>query len=217
MGLFSKKEKPVQDTRRIFVLDTSIFVDRRITALCEACLLEGRFVFLGDALRELQELADSGNYVTAKKGKKGMEALAEFREYLAKKGEIVEVVEQEFFHDLEVDDRLVAYCMTNKGILLTVDGNLSEVLRTKGGKVLNPHEIVHELTYIIRQGDQIELRLSRSGQVEGQAMGTFHEISVVVKDGAPYIGRVVVVIVRNVLKLKQGPLVFADFLYAKGK
>jgi uncharacterized protein YacL len=146
-----------------------------------------------------------------------MVSLAEFKEYLAKRGEIIEVVEQEFPGLKEVDDKLISHALSTKAILVTVDGNLSEVYRIKGGKVLNPHEIISGLTYIIRQGDQIELKLLRPGQTAGQALGTCHDIQVCVNDGAPYIGRVVVVIVRNVLKLKQGPLVFADFLYAKGK
>jgi len=202
-----------------YVLDTSILVDGRLMVMYRNDLLEGRIVVPTFVLRELQTLADSKNYVNEKKGKKGFKSVSELKAAVEKTG-----AEDRFMtwdrttldKIPEVDDKLIAFCKEEKAILVTVDGNLTQVAKLQDLKVLNPNVLVNQLRRTVSVGEKYVLKLSEAGKQAGQAIGYLPDGTLVVVDhGDRYINQVVSVLVRNVIVTDTGLIVFADITWDK--
>jgi len=205
MGWFNK------DNRKKYALDTSILIDGRLMVMYRNELLDGRIIVPSFVLRELQQLADSTNVVSEKKGKKGLSALNDLKAALGRVGAGIEIHGREFPEVKEVDDKLLSLCEEEQAVLVTVDSNLTQVAKLKDLKVLSPNVLVNQLRRAISQGDRYSLRLSEAGRQAGQATGYLSDgTMVVVADGLKYMGRVVPVVVRNVLITDSGLIAFAE-------
>src|SRR6267143_5652197 len=68
---FAKQNKP----DNLLLLDTSVVIDGRIADLIEANFLEGIIVVPRFVLKELQQIADSGDSVKRARGRRGLEIL----------------------------------------------------------------------------------------------------------------------------------------------
>lgn len=209
MGLFG-------DKRKKFVLDTSILVDGRLMIMYRNDLLDGRIITPAFVLDELQGLADSSNYVSEKKGKKGFASLNKLKEAIAKANGKLEVPLCKEVTSPAVDDKLIELCGSMKAVLVTVDGNLTHKAGLLGVKVLNPNVLVGQLRRSVSVGDKYVLRLSEAGKQAGQAIGYLPDSTLVVVDnGDRYIGKAVSVVVRNVIVTDTGIIVFADITWER--
>lgn len=199
------------DRRVIYIFDTSIFIDGRVIPMFSHHLFNGKIVVPAFVLRELQQLADSKDYVTSRKAKRGFATLQEFKEAAAKIGEEIDFNEREFDNLKDVDDKLMACCLADKAILVTVDGNLTKVAKIRGIQVLNVNHLVTAVRFNVQRGDQFALKLTDVGHLEGQAVGYRQDgLMVVVQNGMPFFNKIVTVKVHRVLSLENGPIVFAD-------
>src|SRR2546430_13692839 len=68
---FAKQNKP----DNLLLLDTSVVIDGRIADLIEANFLEGVLVVPRFVLKELQQIADSGDPIKRARGRRGLEVL----------------------------------------------------------------------------------------------------------------------------------------------
>src|SRR3954466_12742621 len=68
---FAPQNKP----DNLMVLDTSVIIDGRIADLIESNLLEGLLIVPRFVLKELQQLADSGDSIKRSRGRRGLEVL----------------------------------------------------------------------------------------------------------------------------------------------
>lgn len=205
MGWFNK------DNRKKYALDTSSLIDGRLMVMYRNDLLDGKIIVPTFIMRELQQLADSTNVVSEKKGKKGLASLNDLKAALGRVNEHLGTHVGEFLEVKEVDDKLLALCREEGSVLVTVDSNLTQVAKLQDLKVLNPNVLVNQLRRAISQGDKYSLRLSEAGRQSGQATGYLSDgTMVVVADGLKYMGKVVPVVVRNVLVTDSGLIAFAE-------
>src|SRR5262245_41916213 len=97
---FSPQNKP----DNLLLLDTSVIIDGRIADLIEANFVEGLIVVPRFVLKELQQIADSGDPIKRARGRRGLEMLNRIQRNTRIE---VKIHEGEFHDETEVDAKLV--------------------------------------------------------------------------------------------------------------
>src|SRR5262245_53460878 len=97
---FAPQNKP----DNLLLLDTSVIIDGRIADLIEANFVEGLIVVPRFVLKELQQIADSGDPIKRARGRRGLEMLNRIQRNTRIE---VKIHEGEFHDETEVDAKLV--------------------------------------------------------------------------------------------------------------
>src|ERR1041384_5477955 len=127
---FARQNQP----DNLFLLDTSVIIDGRIADLIEANFLEGIIVVPRFVLRELQQIADSGDSVKRARGRRGLEMLNRIRSN--SKNE-VKIHDGDFPEEKEVDAKLVRLARNLGAKLFTNDFNLGKIAELQSVNYVN--------------------------------------------------------------------------------
>jgi uncharacterized protein YacL len=189
------------------LLDTSVLIDARVTAMVRAGWLEGRLIAPSFVLAELQGLADADDPARRTKGKRGLETLA----ILGREtGIVLEVVEREYPDTVEVDAKLLRLARERDLSLLTTDHNLARVAELSGLLVLNPNVLADAVRPPMLPGERVSVTIQKPGREAQQGVGYLDDGTMVVVEGArDHVGERVEVSVSSVLQNAQGRMVFA--------
>ncbi|MBS3940415.1 MAG: PIN domain-containing protein [Actinobacteria bacterium] len=189
------------------VLDTSALVDARVVDVARAGFLDGTIVVPGFVLDELQGLADAGEDHRRRAGRRGLDALQVLQDESLV---AVEISHEDLPGLAEVDAKLAALCRARSAALITTDGNLARVAEISGVRVLNLHALADAVRPPVLPGEQLALRLVRSGRDAGQAVGYLDDgTMVVVEDADARIGDEIAVDVTSIVQNRQGRMLFA--------
>jgi len=201
---FSPQNKP----DNLLLLDTSVIIDGRIADLIEAHFLEGLIVVPRFVLRELQQIADSGDAIKRARGRRGLEMLNRIQ-----RNTLIEVRihDGDFPEEKEVDAKLVRLARNLNARLYTNDYNLSKVAQLQKVNYVNLHEVAKCLKVVLLPGEILHLKIVREGKDKGQGVGYLPDgTMVVVNNGQPHIGQHMEVQVQTLLQTGAGVIVFAD-------
>ena len=147
---------------------------------CRARLRVPRFV-----LSELQTLADSADDNRRATGRRGLDLLASLPAETS-----VEVFEADYPETPQVDDKLMRLAVDAKSAIVTVDYNLAKVARVRGIEVLNLNDAASALRPTYLPGENIRLRIAKSGKEAEQGVGYLDDgTMVVVQGGRSLVGR----------------------------
>jgi uncharacterized protein YacL len=222
---FEKKLKPkieaevrAKSVRKILI-DSSALIDGRMLQLYHDNFLDGEITIPSFILREIQQLADSTEYMSSKKGKRGLEVVDKLKKMVAAKGSAVvfPIYEDPMFHSIykEVDDKLIHYALAiPNSVILTTDGNLGKVAQAFDVNVMNLNTIASGLRSMVVKGDRFSIKLlERSKKAEniGQCIGYLNDGTLVcVEKSSEFLGTVVPIEITNVLNnLPTGRIAFA--------
>ncbi|NPA49860.1 MAG: TRAM domain-containing protein [Thermodesulfobacteria bacterium] len=196
---FPKRECPK-------VVDTSAIIDGRLADLCETGWVDGPLIIPQFVLAELQHIADSPDPKKRARGRRGLDTLQRIQE----SGTVeVRIVEQDYPHLKEIDDKLVELCREIGAKLITTDYNLNKIARLKGVPVLNVNELALALKPIVTPGEVLKVRLVKEGKEKHQGVGYLDDgTMVVVENGRPFIGKEVEIVVTSLLQTPSGRIVF---------
>ena len=201
---FSPQNKP----DNLLLLDTSVIIDGRIADLIEAHFLEGLVVVPRFVLRELQQIADSGDAIKRARGRRGLEMLNRIQRNTQIE---VRIHEGDFPEEKEVDAKLVRLARNLNAKLYTNDYNLSKVAQLQKVNYVNLHEVARCLKVVLLPGEMLQLKLVREGRDKGQGVGYLPDgTMVVVNNGQAHIGQQVEAQVQTLLQTGAGIIVFAD-------
>jgi uncharacterized protein YacL len=201
---FSPQNKP----DNLLLLDTSVIIDGRIADLIEAKFLEGLIIVPRFVLRELQQIADSGDAIKRARGRRGLEMLNRIQRNTDIE---VRIHEGDFPEEKEVDAKLVRLARNLNAKLFTNDYNLSKIAQLQKVSYTNLHEVSKCLKVILLPGEILHLKIVREGKDKGQGIGYLPDgTMVVVNNGQPHIGRQVEVQVQTMLQTGAGIIVFAE-------
>jgi uncharacterized protein YacL len=201
-------------TRKV-VVDSSAIIDGRMLQLYQENFLDGEILIPSFVLREIQQLADSTEYTSSKKGKRGLEVVEKLKKMAAHKGASVKFPIHEDPTYKEVDDKVVHYALAlPNSVILTTDGNLGKVAEAFDAKVMNLNTIASGLRTMILAGDKFSVKLqekSKKVQNVGQCIGYLPDGTLVcVEKCSEYLGKVVPIEITNVLNnLPTGRIAFA--------
>jgi uncharacterized protein YacL len=201
---FAPQNKP----ENLLLLDTSVIVDGRIADLIEANFLEGIIVVPRFVLKELQQLADSGDAVKRARGRRGLEILNRIQRSTRND---VKIHDGDFPDEKEVDSKLVRLARNLGAQLYTNDYNLGKVAELQRVNYVNMHDVAKALRTVLLPGEMVSLRIVREGKDKGQGVGYLPDgTMVVVNNGQAALGQQVEAQVQSLLQTGAGVIVFAD-------
>jgi uncharacterized protein YacL len=208
---FSPQNKP----DNLLLLDTSAIIDGRIADLIETRLLDGLIIVPRFVLRELQQIADSGDAIKRARGRRGLEMLNRIQ----RNNQIeVRIHDGDFPEEKDVDSKLVRLARNLNAKLFTNDYNLGKIAALQKVNCINLHEVSKCLKVILLPGEMLHLKIVREGKDKGQGIGYLPDgTMVVVNNGQPHIGQQVEAEVQTLLQTGAGIIVFADVRGASAK
>jgi uncharacterized protein YacL len=201
---FSPQNKP----DNLLLLDTSVIIDGRIADLIETRLLEGLIIVPRFVLREIQQIADSGDAIKRARGRRGLEMLNRIQ----RNGKIeVRIHDGDFPDDKEVDSKLVRLARNLNAKLFTNDYNLGKIAALQKVNCINLHEVSKCLKVILLPGEMLQLKIVREGKDKGQGVGYLPDgTMVVISNGQSHVGEQIEAEVQTLLQTGAGIIVFAD-------
>ena len=196
-----------ESTEKYLVIDSSIIIDGKILNICDTKILQGTFTIPRFVLHELQTLADSADRKKRERGRRGIDILGELQKKLASKIHF----DLEMFPQIrEVDDKLIALTQRLSGILVTNDYNLKKIAELQNIDVINLNAVANALRPSVLPGDLLHIHILKYGEEAGQGVGYLEDGTVVIiENGAKYMGKMVEIVITNVLQTNMGRMVFA--------
>ena len=159
-------------------------------------------------LRELQQIADSGDAIKRARGRRGLEMLNRIQRNTDVE---VRIHEGDFPEEKEVDTKLVRLARNLNAKLFTNDYNLSKIAQLQKVSYTNLHEVAKCLKVVLLPGEILQLKIAREGKDKGQGVGYLPDgTMVVVNNGQPYVGLQVEAQVQTLLQTGAGIIVFAE-------
>ncbi len=194
------------------VLDTSVIIDGRVAAVAQAGFLEGMLYVPSVVLGELQGIADSGDPIRRRRGRRGLVMLNKMQKEF---GDRVAVLHE---HDLDIDDtdevdiQLVHVAKEMGGALVTNDFNLSKVAGLHGVPCMNVNELAAALKPIHLHGEELQVTIVKEGREPGQGVAYLEDGTMGgVEGAADRIGESVLATVTSMIQTSAGKMVFATY------
>lgn len=192
----------------LVLLDTSAVIDGRIAELIEANFIEGIIIVPRFVLKELQQVADSGEAIKRARGRRGLEMLQRIQKNQRNE---VKIHDGDFPEETGVDAKLVRLARNLNAKLVTNDHNLGKIAALQNVTCINLHELARMLKPVLLAGDPLTLKIVREGKDKGQGVAYLPDgTMVVVNNGQSQIGQQVEAVVQNVVQTGAGVIVFAD-------
>ena len=188
------------------VLDSSVLIGGRLTALYQCGLPEGRLIVPSFVVEEMQKLSDSAEEDRRRRGRRGLEQL----KALQNAGAPVELYDAALNADESVDTALLRLCARIGGVCVTDDSNLCKVAEIADVPVLSLTRVLNALRAALAAGDSVQVSISREGKEPGQGVGYLEDGTMLVVEGArECVGHAVTAVVTSVLQTNAGRMVFA--------
>ena len=188
-------------------IDTSAIIDGRITDVVEANFIDGTLLIPNFVLLELQGIADSGDPLKRKRGRRGLEVL----DTLVEQRHIKTEVRNDDYPSLnEVDEKLIRFCQDHRADLITTDYNLNRVANLHGVRVLNVNQLANALRAVFLPGERLALHIVKAGREPGQGLAYLEDgTMIVVEDSGHLVGSTVDAVVTSNLQTNMGRMIFA--------
>ena len=129
------------------LVDTSAIIDGRIADIVRTGFLRGELVVPEFVLRELQQVADSGDPLKRARGRRGLEVVQGLRSEVT-----VATPEVDFPELADVDAKLLKLAKQRGLRILTTDYNLNRLARIQDVVVLNVNELANALKPAVLPG-----------------------------------------------------------------
>src|SRR5256885_12162129 len=161
---FAKQNKP----DNLLLLDTSVVIDGRIADLIEANFVEGILLVPRFVLKELQQIADSGDAIKRARGRRGLEILNRIQRNQRNE---VRIHDADFPDEPGVDGKLIRLARNLGAKLFTNDYNLGKIAELQAVNHVNMHELAKSMRTVLLPGEVFTLRVVREGKDKGQGVG----------------------------------------------
>jgi len=177
-----------------------VVIDGRIADLVETEVFDTQLVMPRFVIAELQAIADSGDKLRRSRGRRGLDILNRLRNHPRVELRIFDRELPEFAGQ-PVDLKLVALAQHLQGKLVTNDYNLNKVARLQGVEVVNLNDIANALKPVFLPGENIDVRVVKAGEEQGQGVGYLEDgTMVVVEGGREQIGKDITITVTSVCR-----------------
>jgi uncharacterized protein YacL len=186
------------------LVDTSAIIDGRIADIARTGFIQGELVVPEFVLKELQQVADSGDPLKRARGRRGLEVVNDLRADVA-----VSTPEVDVPGVADVDAKLLKIAKDRGVAILTTDFNLNRLAQIQDVQVLNVNDLANALKPAVLPGEQLEVKLIREGKESGQGVGYLDDgTMVVVESGGDRVGETLAVQVTSVLQQPSGKIIF---------
>ncbi|MCA9177002.1 MAG: TRAM domain-containing protein [Planctomycetales bacterium] len=194
-----------------YILDTSVVIDGRIADVVETNILDSQLLMPRFVLSELQGIADSNDKLRRSRGRRGLDVLNRLRSNEAVDLKIYDRELPEMTGQ-PVDMKLVLLAKHLEGKVVTGDYNLNKVARLHNVPVINLNDIANALKPVFLPGEEVEVRIVKAGEEDGQGVGYLEDgTMIVVEGGRDHIQKTVRISVTSVLQTSAGRMIFGRF------
>ncbi len=187
------------------ILDTSAIIDGRILDIAGTNFLSGTILIPTFVLTELQQVADSADYLKRSRGRRGFEIIDELKKV---KGLRIEIWDKDG-QGKNVDEKLLRLAKNLHGRIITTDFNLNRLATVSNILVLNINELSNALRTIAIPGENLKVKVVHLGKDAKQGVGYLPDgTMIVVEDGADLVGKDVNTEVSRLIQVAAGRMIF---------
>jgi uncharacterized protein YacL len=191
---------------RPMILDSSALIDGRVHDLALTGLITAPLVVPTFVVDELQALADSADRLKRGRGRRGLAMIEKLQTAAA----VDVMIDDTNLPSIPVDQMLLELARTMPGIVVTTDSGLARIADIQKIPVLNLHDVASAMRPQVVAGETLRVRVLRTGEHPGQAVGYLDDGTMVVVDHAePFIGEEVDATVSSTLQTNAGRMIFA--------
>jgi uncharacterized protein YacL len=187
------------------ILDTSAIIDGRILDIAKANFLSGTILIPTFILAELQQVADSSDFLKRSRGRRGFEIIEDLKKV---KGLRIEIWDKEPVAKT-VDDKLLKLAKNLHGRIITTDFNLNRVALVSNITVLNVNDLANAVKSIAVPGEQLKVKIVHLGKDPKQGIGYLPDgTMIVLEDGADMVGEEAKTEVTRLIQVAAGRMIF---------
>ncbi len=187
------------------IVDTSALIDGRILDIASTGFLYGTLLVPTFVLIELQQVADSSDYLKRSRGRRGFEIIEQLKK---QRGTRVEIWDKDVGAKT-VDEKLIKLAKGLNGRIITTDYNLNKVATVSGVTVLNFNDLANAVKTQAIPGEELKIKVIHLGKDTKQGVGYLNDgTMVVVENGANLVGQEVKTEVSRVLQVPAGKMIF---------
>lgn len=194
-----------------YILDTSVVIDGRIADVVETNILDSQLLMPRFVLSELQGIADSNDKLRRSRGRRGLDILNRLR---SNESVDLKIYDRELpeMTGQPVDMKLVLLAKHLEGKVVTGDYNLNKVARLHNVPVINLNDIANALKPVFLPGEEVEVRIVKPGEEDGQGVGYLEDgTMIVIEGGRDHVQQTVRISVTSVLQTSAGRMIFGRF------
>lgn len=188
------------------ILDTSAIIDGRILDIAKTNFISGNVLVPQFVLTELQQVADSSDFLKRSRGRRGFELIEELKKIKSLR---IEVWDKDV-SGKQVDDKVLQLAKNLHGKIVTTDYNLNRVASVSNVTVLNVNDLSNAVKTIAVPGEKMEIKIMHLGKDSSQGVGYLNDgTMVVVADGAELVGKTTEVEVTKNIQSPAGRMIFS--------
>ncbi|MBI2595266.1 hypothetical protein HYW46_00850 [Candidatus Daviesbacteria bacterium] len=189
------------------ILDTSAIIDGRILDIAKSGFLYGMILLPTFVLSELQQVADSADYLKRSRGRRGFEIIEDLKKV---KGIRIEAWDKEpSYSKGGVDDKLLKLAKSLHGKIITTDYNLNRVATVANVPVLNVNDLANAVKTLCIPGEKLSVKVVHVGKDPKQGVGYLPDgTMIVVENGADLVGIQIQTEVSRVIQVPAGRMIF---------
>ncbi len=187
------------------ILDTSAIIDGRILDISKTNFLYGTILIPTFVLTELQQVADSADFIKRSRGRRGFEIIDELKKV---KGLRIEIWDKDG-QGKNVDEKILRLAKNLSARIITTDFNLNRLATVSNVLVLNINELSNALKTIAVPGERLKVKVVHLGKDAKQGIGYLPDgTMIVVEEGADLVGREVETEVSRLIQVAAGRMIF---------
>lgn len=188
------------------VIDTSVIIDGRIVDVVKTNVIARPLIIPDFVIRELQTIADSGDRLKRKRGRRGLDILGTLQRSEEAR---VQIFESDVPEGADVDHELVMLAKRLNGRVVTNDFNLNKVAQIEGVRVVNLNDLANALKPSVLPGETMRVTPIRPGEEPGQSVGYLDDgTMVVVEKGREHINEEIAIVITGSIQTSAGRMVF---------
>ena len=188
------------------ILDTSAIIDGRILDIAKVGFISGILLIPSFVLTELQQVADSSDFLKRSRGRRGFEIVGELKKLKAIR---VEVWDKEPVAKT-VDEKILKLAKNLSGRIITTDFNLNRVASVSGISILNINDLANAVKTLAIPGENLTVKVIHIGKDAKQGVGYLADgTMIVVENGADLVGKEIKTEVTRMLQVSAGRMIFA--------
>lgn len=187
------------------ILDTSAIIDGRILDIAETGFLFGTLLVPTFVLTELQQVADSADFIKRSRGRRGFKIIEDLKKIKSLRLEIWD----KDVASKTVDDKIIKLAKGLHGRIVTTDFNLNKVASLSNVPVLNINDLANAVKTAAVPGEKMSVKVVHLGKDSKQGVGYLPDgTMIVVEDGASLVGKDVKTEVTRIIQVPAGRMIF---------
>lgn len=201
------QNKTESETQCVKILDASAIIDGRVYDMGRLGFIDGKIIVPTFVINELGHLADNGDSIKRKRGRRGLDILKQLQDLNTA---LVELCDTDYMDISETDTKLIRLALERKAAIITTDYNLSKAAAVHNVRALNMNELTNAVKTVLLPGEELVVSIIKEGKEQNQGLAYLEDGTMIVIENGKYrVGEKCTVCVTSVLQTSAGRMIFA--------